>query len=116
MSSTELDFAAIHAFTIALARKAGKMILEGSSKRTQEAATLGQPEIKKNRVDRECIFNLIVSLKSARTAGMERETGSFEFFAKWGLSNSSSRGASGWQRQETICRSIENMRAEPEPM
>lgn len=53
MAPQELDLEAIHAFTIELARKAGKMILEGSTKRTAGGASTGQPEIKKNRVDRE---------------------------------------------------------------
>ncbi|GAA6021625.1 hypothetical protein JCM11491_001243 [Sporobolomyces phaffii] len=51
MSGAELDFAAIHAFTVSLARQAGKMILDGSNRRTKQASTLGQTEIKKNRVD-----------------------------------------------------------------
>ncbi|GAA5987101.1 hypothetical protein JCM5350_003759 [Sporobolomyces pararoseus] len=48
---SESDLDRIHSFTIALAKKAGEMILEGSSRRNQQGATLGQPEIKKNRVD-----------------------------------------------------------------
>lgn len=54
---SESDLDRIHSFTIALAKNAGEMILEGSSKRNQQGATLGQPEIKKNRVDRKsCIL------------------------------------------------------------
>ncbi|GAA5847660.1 hypothetical protein JCM5353_006855 [Sporobolomyces roseus] len=51
MAPQELDFEAIYAFTIELARKAGRMISEGSTKRTAGGASTGQPEIKKNRVD-----------------------------------------------------------------
>ncbi|GAA5834655.1 hypothetical protein JCM11251_003624 [Rhodosporidiobolus azoricus] len=49
----EPDFAAVHAFTIQLAKDAGRMILEGSSKRTSSAAGQGSDAVenKKNRVD-----------------------------------------------------------------
>ncbi|GAA5905019.1 hypothetical protein JCM6882_002419 [Rhodosporidiobolus microsporus] len=49
----EPDFAAVHAFTIQLAKDAGRMILEGSSKRTSSGVGQGSDAVenKKNRVD-----------------------------------------------------------------
>jgi len=76
MASQELDFEAIHAFTIDLARKAGKMIVEGSTKRTAGGASTGQPEIKKNRVDRELLPRYLASSRrSSGTTASEKSTG-----------------------------------------
>lgn len=64
----EPDFAAVHAFTIQLAKDAGKMILEGSSKRTSSAAGQGSDAVenKKNRVDRECCLSRRFNRSSRR--------------------------------------------------
>lgn len=68
----EIDLAAIHAFTIQLAREAGKMILEGSNQRTRQGADLvGQPDIKKNRVDRESFPSILAQAPHAHVRWLE---------------------------------------------
>ena len=64
MASTEVNLDQVYAFTVNLAREAGKRILEGSAKRTSHAATVDNPNTKKNRVDREsvCRGNPIVEV------------------------------------------------------
>lgn len=53
MATDSIDLQEIYQFAIQLAKDAGRLILEGSSKRTQSAATTQDPDTKKNRVDRE---------------------------------------------------------------
>ncbi|GAA5880973.1 hypothetical protein JCM3774_001492 [Rhodotorula dairenensis] len=50
-TTTDVNLDEVYAFTINLAREAGKRILEGSAKRTSAAASLDNPNTKKNRVD-----------------------------------------------------------------
>lgn len=54
MATDSIDLQEIYQFAIQLAKDAGRLILQGSSKRTQSAATTQDPDTKKNRVDREC--------------------------------------------------------------
>ncbi|GAA6024060.1 hypothetical protein JCM10207_009294 [Rhodosporidiobolus poonsookiae] len=49
--TAEPDFAAIYRFAIDLAKQAGQLILDGSSKRTQSTNAQGEVELKKNSVD-----------------------------------------------------------------
>ncbi|BGO91147.1 hypothetical protein NBRC10512_005759 [Rhodotorula toruloides] len=51
MATDSIDLQEIYQFAIQLAKDAGRLILEGSSKRTQSAATTQDPDTKKNRVD-----------------------------------------------------------------
>lgn len=53
MAPTEVNLDQVYAFTVNLAKQAGKRILEGSAKRTSQAASVDNPNTKKNRVDRE---------------------------------------------------------------
>lgn len=53
MAATEVNLDQVYAFTVHLAKEAGKRILEGSAKRTSQAASVDNPNTKKNRVDRE---------------------------------------------------------------
>ncbi|GAA6061816.1 hypothetical protein JCM10212_001122 [Sporobolomyces blumeae] len=74
------DLAAVHAFTIQLARKAGQMILEGSSKRNEQGASLGQPDIKKNRVD--LVTEVDQAVEAFIKSEISKEYPSFKFIGE----------------------------------
>ena len=76
MAPTEVDLDQVYAFTVNLAKEAGKRILEGSAKRTSHAASVDNPNTKKNRVDRQshatpaCARRVLRAPWSARCDGL----------------------------------------------
>ena len=62
------------------------MIAEGSTKRTAGGASTGQPEIKKNRVDRELLPRYLASSMGIIRHNSEREVDGKGELAKWGRS------------------------------
>ncbi|GAA5890441.1 hypothetical protein JCM5296_005048 [Sporobolomyces johnsonii] len=78
--ASDPDFAQVHAFAIRLARQAGAMILEGSSKRSSSASTMDAPDTKKNRVD--LVTETDQAVEAFIKAEIAREYPSFKFIGE----------------------------------